>query len=115
MIESSDQLAVTLRLSLACELEAIRPAVLRVVDFLKDQHVAAEEAQACELAVVEACNNAVRYASNSDRSKPVILEVFCGAERIKVRIDDHTPGFEFPATVALPEADQESGRGIFLI
>ncbi|MCI0536537.1 MAG: SpoIIE family protein phosphatase [Verrucomicrobiales bacterium] len=115
MAEPSDQLSVTLRLGLDCQVEAVRPAVLRVVEFLKDQHVAAEEIQACELALVEASNNAVQYAREEARVEPVRILVSCGAERIEFRIEDHTPGFTFPPTVDLPEPDQERGRGLFLI
>src|SRR3989442_1698727 len=112
MAESLDKLSVTLRLSLACQVEAVRPAALQIVDFLKDQHVAAEDIQACELAVVEACNNAVRYARDGARGEPVAIEISCGIERIKMRIEDHTPGFELPDVISLPEPDQESGRGL---
>src|SRR5688572_9060238 len=115
MAESSDQLSVTLRLALACQVEAVRPAALRVVEFLKDQHVAGEEIQACELAVVEACNNAVQYARPEARGEPVMIQTSCGAERIEFRIEDHTSGFAFPPTVSLPEPDRECGRGLFLI
>src|SRR5262245_52666455 len=115
MPESPDQLSVALSLSLACQVEAIRPAARRVVDFLKDQHLSAQEIQACELAVVEACNNAVRYARPETTGESVTIEISCGRERVELRVEDHTPGFEFPQAIALPEPEQESGRGLFLI
>jgi anti-sigma regulatory factor (Ser/Thr protein kinase) len=34
---------------------------------------------------------------------------------VELRIDDHTGGFELPRRAALPQDDQESGRGLYLI
>lgn len=84
-------------------------------EFLREQHANEEEVRAVELAMVEASNNAIKYATDEGRSKGVSVEVISGAEQIELRVHDCTPGFEWPQRVQLPEATAESGRGLFLI
>src|SRR5205814_1940143 len=73
------------------------------------------DVQACELAFVEACNNAVRYATQAGRTRPIRAEISCGATHLQLRVEDHSGGFELPESIALPDPEQESGRGLFLI
>src|SRR5438445_10682870 len=54
---------VTCRLSVPAELEAVRETVRLARDFLAEQNVDGQNLIACELALVEACNNAVAYSS----------------------------------------------------
>src|ERR1700749_3880676 len=70
---------------------------------------------ACDLALVEACNNAIKYAPETARAKPVGVEVACSADQLELRVTDHTPGFEWPEKIELPPPESESGRGLFLI
>lgn len=114
MTESPIQISrsAAVKVSLPCDLTAVRPAVLEVRKFLRDQDVDAAEIQACELALAEACNNAIQYAC---RSESVQVEVSCDPVAVKLAIRDHTPGFDWPAKVTLPEPSQERGRGLFLI
>jgi serine/threonine-protein kinase RsbW len=104
-----------LRLSMACALEKVRPVTRTVRDFLIEQEVPEEEVMSCELALVEACNNAVLYADEDALRHPVEIEIVCDESKIQLRVDDHTEGFEMPAEVDLPPDDRESGRGLFII
>lgn len=107
--------SVALKLSLPCNLASVRPAVIKLVEFLKDESVAPPEIQACELALAEACNNAIQYASELGRLEHVAVEVLCDPTSIEIQVHDRTPGFDWPAEIVLPEPTQERGRGLFLI
>jgi serine phosphatase RsbU (regulator of sigma subunit) len=69
----------------------------------------------CELAVVEACNNAIKYAAPEGRCCDVGLEVICSKSDLEIRVTDHTAGFELPKKIELPDFEKESGRGLYLI
>ena len=103
-----------LRLSLACDLAAVRLATDTALRFLSDHACAESDRRDCELALVEACNNAILYAR--EESCPEIeIEVLCSVEAIELRIKDHTPGFDWPRNVSLPDPESDKGRGLFLI
>lgn len=105
----------TLRLALPCELKEVRQAAQAVHGFLKEQGCNEELLTACDLALVEACNNAIKYAPETARQTPVRVEVICNDGQLELRVTDHTAGFEWPERVELPPPESESGRGIFLI
>ena len=93
MSESPDKSArhVALRLSLACDLIEVRPATLALRGFLLEQGIASGEVEACELAVAEACNNAIKYVSNGAREKDIEklvwhnpVEFFSQSKRMKL-------------------------------
>jgi anti-sigma regulatory factor (Ser/Thr protein kinase) len=100
---------------LACDLEKVRDAADAARRFLTEQGCWAADVLDCELALVEACNNAIQYASPENREKPVMVEVSCAPSAIELRVSDHTPGFDWPEQVSLPDADREHGRGLYLI
>jgi serine phosphatase RsbU (regulator of sigma subunit)/anti-sigma regulatory factor (Ser/Thr protein kinase) len=104
-----------LRLRLGCELAEVHPAAMEATSFLRSLRVSEEEIQHCELALVEACNNAIQYAEDEGRDKAVEVEVACDGAEIEMRVRDHTPGFALPDISELPDFEQESGRGLFLI
>jgi len=104
-----------LRLEFACELKAVRPAVTQALAFLRTEGVGSEDLSTCELALVEACNNAVEHVTPPHHLEPVTLEVLCNAEALEFRIQDHTRGLEWPVVPQLPPDDSEHGRGLFLI
>ena len=106
---------LSLRLFLACDLIEVRPASLVIRSFLADQGVSEEELTPCELALAEACNNAIQYALPANRRDSVAVEAVCDEVWIEFRVEDHTPGFEWPAGLTLPDPERESGRGLFLI
>ncbi len=70
---------------------------------------------ACELALVEACNNAVLYAAPSRAFEKIEVTLFCDETVIETRIHDHTAGFELSKKIQLAEQSSESGRGLFII
>jgi serine/threonine-protein kinase RsbW len=105
-----------LRLELDGDLSKIRPAATQLHQFLQ-QHGCSEQIRAdCELIMVEACNNAVKHSNSwQAASEPVVVEATIEPQEIELRIIDHGPGFNWPEDVRLPEPEQESGRGVFLI
>jgi serine phosphatase RsbU (regulator of sigma subunit)/anti-sigma regulatory factor (Ser/Thr protein kinase) len=117
MTDASAQFSrsVALKLRLPCDLSEVRPAALRVSEFLKEQGLSSDEVSACELALVEACNNAVQYASAPGQKENIAVDVICDAAAVEFHIRDHTAGFDWPAQLNLPDPEQERGRGLFLI
>jgi serine phosphatase RsbU (regulator of sigma subunit)/anti-sigma regulatory factor (Ser/Thr protein kinase) len=106
---------IVLRLEIPCEFIAVRGATQQVGRWLAERGLNEAELGAWELALVEAANNAVKYASPAARKSPVGIEVSCGARDIEVRVTDHTAGFEWPTEIKLPEEDAEHGRGLYLM
>src|SRR5262245_44388379 len=104
-----------LRLSLACDLAEVLPAIRAVRGFLAEQGLEEKELAACELALAEACNNAINYASDGAKSQPVEVEAICNTTGIELRVHDHTAGFDLQKRVQLPGVESERGRGLFLI
>ncbi|MBA4149808.1 MAG: SpoIIE family protein phosphatase [Verrucomicrobia bacterium] len=104
-----------LRASIACNLAHVRPVAQKLREFLGDQGVPEEDLMSCELAFVEACNNAVLYAPQKAESLPIDVSARCSDGQIEIAIHDHTTGFKLPAIVALPRNENESGRGLFII
>lgn len=100
---------------MVCELSAVRAAILTARDWLANKGLPEMELGGWELALAEAANNAVKYANASGWQKPVTIEVLWGEREVEARITDHTPGFDWPEQVELPEVDAENGRGLFLI
>jgi serine phosphatase RsbU (regulator of sigma subunit)/anti-sigma regulatory factor (Ser/Thr protein kinase) len=106
----------TVRVVFPCQLAEVRPAVLQVRTFLVQQGVDEAEAASCELALAEACNNAVQYAAGAGREESVVVEALVDAEEIELRVEDHTMGFDLPlAAAGVPDPECESGRGLFLM
>jgi anti-sigma regulatory factor (Ser/Thr protein kinase) len=103
------------RLQVACNFSQVRQAARSVRGFLADQGCSEEEVVDWEFAVVEACNNAVKYVAPAAANLPIDLEVYCAPEEVEIRVIDHTPGFDWPDKAVLPAPESESGRGIFLI
>jgi serine/threonine-protein kinase RsbW len=103
------------RLALACDLAQVREAARAMRGFLAGQGCAEADLIACDLVIVEACNNAIEYALEDRRREPVIIEALCHADELELRITDHTPGFEWPEAATLPDPHSESGRGVYLI
>ena len=106
---------VTFRYPLPCELGHVRAARLAVRAFLEEQRLHEEEISACELALAEACNNAIQYSSGPRRLEPIEILVICTPWKIEMHVNDHSDGFEWPEEVELPDPESESGRGIFFI
>ena len=106
---------MALRLLLGCDLAEVRPAILAVRGFLAERGLSAQELTTCELALAEACNNAINYAAGAAQVMPIEIEVMCSATQVEFRVNDHTSGFEWPSRAELPDSDSERGRGLYLI
>jgi serine/threonine-protein kinase RsbW len=104
-----------LRLTLACNLAEVRRAAVTLYQFLAGQGCTEKEVLDSELALVEACNNAILHADEKGRSDSVLVEVSCNPLEIEMRITDHTRGFEMPEKPVLPGPNSERGRGLYLI
>lgn len=104
-----------LRLVLPCDLQQVRHAAQAAHQFLNERGCDEQVLTACDLALVEACNNAIKYAQTTSRGAPVLVDVISGEDSIEFWITDHTPGFEWPKHVELPDPESESGRGLYLI
>lgn len=105
----------SLRIESECDLSAVRVATLRVRGWLAEKGLPEADLSAWELALVEAVNNAVKYANSEGHQRPIGIEISCGSTDVEARITDHTTGFDWPTAVALPESEAESGRGLFLM
>jgi serine phosphatase RsbU (regulator of sigma subunit)/anti-sigma regulatory factor (Ser/Thr protein kinase) len=101
--------------SIPCHIDAVRDAVSGAGRFLRQHGANDEEVTGCELAIAEACNNAVLYVTEEQRSFPIGLQISRQPDCVEVQVIDHTPGFEWPKTLALPDSDVEHGRGLFII
>ena len=104
-----------LRLESGCDLASVRKAAHFARAWLAAQQVDEAELGAWELVLVEAGNNAVKYALETARALPVVFDLSIAENNIEARITDHTAGFDFPDQVDLPDRESESGRGLFLI
>ena len=106
---------ISLRVESACELAAVRAAVAQVSGWLAEKNFSEAELGAWELALVEAANNAVKYADAAARARPVIIEISAGERDVEVRVTDHTAGFDWPPEIKLPDENAERGRGLYLM
>jgi serine phosphatase RsbU (regulator of sigma subunit)/anti-sigma regulatory factor (Ser/Thr protein kinase) len=106
---------ISFRVEAACEFSAVRAAVAAVRDWLAEKSFPEADLGAWELALIEAGNNAVKYAEAAAKRQPVVIEVSAGEREVEVRVTDHTTGFDWPREIKLPEADAERGRGIYLM
>jgi len=61
----------TLRTSLPCDLSSVSAARLELRGFLQQHGVRREEISACELALAEACNNAIQNATTDGQRRSV--------------------------------------------
>jgi len=103
-----------LQLSLASNLGEVRTVAAALRTFLFQQGCTEPEVMDCELALVEACNNAIQYATGA-KTPRIEVEVSCSPKEIKLSVVDHTSGFDWPEQAKLPPPESERGRGLFLI
>jgi len=76
------------------------------------------ERDLCEiqLAVQEACVNAIRHGNGDDAAKPVGLQIAIAPDRVEFRVTDHGPGFDL-ARIVDPGEDEprEGGYGVAIL
>jgi serine phosphatase RsbU (regulator of sigma subunit)/anti-sigma regulatory factor (Ser/Thr protein kinase) len=104
-----------LRVSMDCNPAAVRPAIQKVRDFLAAEGWGEKDLMSLDLALSEACNNAVKHAGDPGRKQPISVETLSDAAQVEFRVRDHTVGFQWPATTELPSPGSEGGRGLYLI
>jgi serine/threonine-protein kinase RsbW len=112
---SSLSTPAAIRLALACDLAQVGEAARALHGFLAAQGCAEADLIDCDLAFVEACNNAIEYAGEAHRRQPILIEAFCRSGEVELRVIDHTLGFDWPQAASLPNPQSESGRGVYLI
>ncbi len=105
----------SLRVETACEFSAVRAGVSQISAWLGELALPEADLGAWELSLIEAGNNAVKYAPPEARRQPVSFELSAGIRDVEARVTDHTLGFDWPELIALPEPDAEHGRGLYLM
>src|SRR5687768_15362431 len=103
------------RYALPCDLAEVPSARRALRQFLSEQGLHEEELAACELALAEACNNAIQHVRDGGSMRPIEITVLCTNSKVEISVNDHTPGFEWPEQIELPSTDAERGRGLFFI
>ena len=98
-----------------CDLVEVRPAVQSIHDFLAEQGWSETDRRYFDLALAEACNNAIEYVAGPGKPKPITIEAVSDAVLVEFRVHDHTPGFDWPEKIELPPPESESGRGLHLM
>src|SRR5579862_1240647 len=86
---------LVLRLYPGCDAGEVRAAAQQIHGFLAGQGWSNDELMSFDLALVEAGNNAVRYADEAARAQPILIETVCEEQQVEFRVHDHTPGFEW--------------------
>jgi len=66
------------------------------------------------LALMEAASNAIVHGHGED-GRPLAVEVVAGPQRLEAAVHDSGPGFQMPGSAALPDADAEHGRGLWMM
>ncbi|MCF7763748.1 MAG: SpoIIE family protein phosphatase [Verrucomicrobia bacterium] len=112
---SPQSFRASLRLESQCDFDSIRQSTRLIRSFLSERGLQDLELDAWELALAEAGNNAVEHVMPENRNIPIGLDVSCDERDVEVRVTDHTPGFDWPDEVELPDPTDEGGRGLFLI
>jgi serine/threonine-protein kinase RsbW len=114
-----DRLVTSLQIEVPGTVEAINPAVTRVLETARTLACAIGKEFEIEVAVREALANAVRHGCRNDPGKTVQLCVACDEARgMLIIVRDPGPGFD-PAKIPSPTFGQNvfrhHGRGIYLI
>ena len=106
----------TLRLSAGCDAAEVRDAVQQMHRFLKEQGWPDDDLMSFDLALVEAGNNAVRYADEAGQKQLILIEAVCEEKQVEFRVHDHTQGFRVAEkNRSSRRRESERGRGIYLI
>jgi serine/threonine-protein kinase RsbW len=108
-----------LRVRVAACLDAISPAVERVMTIVQAMGCAAGKEFEVETALREALSNAIRHGCAGDVTKRVEIVVGCNdANEVVIVVRDPGPGFD-PSLVPSPTVGtnvyRHHGRGIYLI
>ena len=115
----SDKLILRLNMSVQGSVEAVTPAVERIMAIVEDMNCAQGKESAIELALQEGLANAVIHGCKEDPSHKVQVCVACDESRgMLIIIRDPGPGFD-PRDIPSPLQGENifaaGGRGIYLI
>lgn len=105
----------SLDIAFRCDYGEVRLALETISSFLRQHRLTDDEIMGCELALAEGCNNAVRYSDDAGRKESIRVRLLCTDSRVAFWIHDHTPGFDWPEEINLPDGDSENGRGLYLM
>ena len=105
----------SLGLSLRCDLAEVQPAAQSFHEFLAQHGVPEKSLSECQLAFIEACNNAIENTPSTPAPSQIAVQVQFEPQAIEIRVIDHTTGFDFPEHPTLPPSQSERGRGLYLI
>jgi serine phosphatase RsbU (regulator of sigma subunit)/anti-sigma regulatory factor (Ser/Thr protein kinase) len=94
---------------------AVREGAIGARNWLALAGVPEEEISAWELILTEAGNNVAEHGGEGQGTLTLEFDLAVLPGRIVARVTDRSAGFEWPASVSLPDDDSESGRGLFLI
>lgn len=116
---NSDQLDVSVEINLPADVEAISPAVDRIVKLVRQTSCGPDADFEIDLALREALANAIVHGCKGDKEKMIQVCVACQRETgILIIVRDPGPGFD-PGSIPSPVVGQNvysgRGRGIFLI
>ena len=93
-----------LQLEMSCDYSSIRQGAGSLRVFLEGCGLPEKDIWACELCLVEACNNIVQHAPAVFYCRPIEIQVSCSPGEVEIRITDLTTGFAFPEASSLPPA-----------
>jgi serine/threonine-protein kinase RsbW len=116
---SPEDLHTRVRTRVAGRLDALSPAVERVMGEVRAMECAAGKEFEIETALREALSNAIRHGCGNDGTKTVEVCVACDeAKGMLIVVRDPGPGFD-PAAIPSPTLGvnlyRHHGRGIYLI
>ena len=98
-------------------LSAVREFVRELLESARDGDPFTER-DLCEiqLAIQEACVNAIRHGNGDDAAKPVGLRIAIAPDRVAFRVSDEGPGFDL-AQISLPGENEprEGGYGLAIL
>jgi serine/threonine-protein kinase RsbW len=112
-------LAAQADLTIPGHIEAIEPAVEKIMAAVGETGCAAGKEFEIEIALTEALANAVEHGCEHDPNKNVEIWVGCDHDRrLLIVVRDPGPGFdpsEIPSPIEGEQVYREGGRGIYLI
>ena len=99
-------------------LGAVRSVVRAFLEECLAVRLPEEQIDAIQMALQEACINAVRHAHAKDPSKPLVVGLRAGPGSLEIEVEDFGPGIPPPERQPPPpdpENPREGGYGLFIM
>jgi serine/threonine-protein kinase RsbW len=99
-------------------LGAVRAVVRSFLEECLQVRLPAEQVDALQMALQEACINAVRHAHGKDASLPLVVGIRVTEGRLEIEVEDHGPGLPPPDRQPPPPDPanpREGGYGLFIM